>query len=66
MRGISLNLVWQRDQAGNLWSVRNTTTRRTFYSTRVEPAAGTDGSLPHIRLQALLSAAATTLKTSAV
>jgi hypothetical protein len=37
-----------------------------FYSTRVEPAAGTDGSLPHIRLQALLSAAATTLKTSAV
>ncbi|WP_203978292.1 hypothetical protein [Planotetraspora silvatica] len=58
------NVVWQRDQAGNLWARQEDDHEADFYSTRVEPAAGTD-DFPHTRLQALLSAAAATLKTSA-
>ncbi|WP_204075252.1 hypothetical protein [Planotetraspora phitsanulokensis] len=58
------NVVWQRDEAGNLWARQEDDHEADFYSTRVEPAAGAD-HFPHNRLQALLSAAATTLKTSA-
>jgi hypothetical protein len=58
------NVVWQRDQAGNLWARQEHDHEADFYSTRLEPAAGTE-HFPHTRLRALLSAAATTLKTSA-
>ncbi|WP_406229557.1 hypothetical protein [Nocardia sp. NBC_01009] len=56
------NVAWQLDQAGNLWARQEDDHERDFYSTRVEPVAGTD-QFPYARLQALL-AAATTAKTS--
>jgi hypothetical protein len=58
------NVVWQRDQGGNLRARQERDHEADFYSTRVEPAAGTD-HFPHTRLKALLSAAATTLMTGA-
>jgi hypothetical protein len=58
------HVVWQRDQAGNLWARQEPVHETDFYSTRVEPAAGTD-HFPYARLQALLAAAAATLNTNA-
>ena len=54
------NVVWQRDQAGNLWARQDDDHEADFYSTRVEPAAGAE-HFPYTRLRALLAAAATTL-----
>ncbi|MEV4134144.1 hypothetical protein AB0J72_18480 [Dactylosporangium sp. NPDC049742] len=57
------NVVWQRDRAGNLWARQEDDHEADFYTTRVEPAAGTE-HFPYAQLQALLAAAAATVKIS--
>jgi hypothetical protein len=58
------NVVWQCDQAGNLWAHQEDDHEADFYSTRMKPGAGPE-YFPYAQLQALLAAAATTVKTSA-
>jgi hypothetical protein len=58
------NVVWQRDQLGNLWARQEGDHEADFYSTRVEPVAGAE-YFPYARLRALLAAAAGTVQTSA-
>jgi hypothetical protein len=53
-------VAWYRDQAGNLWARQDDDHRADFYSTRVEPKAGTEG-FPQARLRALLAAAEATV-----
>ncbi len=54
-------VVWQRDQAGNLWASQEEGAHMDFYSTRVEPEAGVAEQFPYAKLQALLAAAESTL-----
>ncbi len=57
-------VIWQRDQDGNLWAYQGDDEELDFYSTRTEPAAGTE-HFPHAQLKALLAAAATTVQIGA-
>ena len=54
-------VVWQRDEAGNLWARQEDDDESDFYSIRVEPEPGKDG-FPHERLRALLAAAEETVR----
>jgi hypothetical protein len=53
------NVIWQRDDAGNLWAVQGSAHEAALYSTRTEPVAGGEG-FPHEQLKALLAAATAT------
>jgi hypothetical protein len=56
------NVLWHRDQAGNLWARQADEHEKDFYSTRVQPEAGR-GHFPQAELQTLLAGAAITVKT---
>ncbi|RKF24072.1 hypothetical protein [Micromonospora globbae] len=57
------NVVWQRDEVGNLWAHQDEDARdgEPFYSTRLGPDTGTGDGFPHAPLRAVLNAATVTV-----
>ncbi len=58
-RGV--NVIWQRDEAGNLWAHQDDHDDEPFYSTRTGPDTGAPDGFPHAPLRAVLSAAMATV-----
>jgi hypothetical protein len=58
------NVVWHRDEAGNMWADQDDDHDADFYSTRTSPPAQTGGQFPHAQLRTLLTAAASTTGSS--
>ncbi|MFI9639147.1 hypothetical protein ACIG87_03640 [Micromonospora sp. NPDC051925] len=55
-------VVWHRDEAGNLWAAQDDDHATPFHSTRVT-RPGAEEEFPHARLRSLLAAAAATVAT---
>ncbi|MEV5766539.1 hypothetical protein AB0L34_18500 [Micromonospora sp. NPDC052213] len=55
------NVIWQRDEAGNLWARQDDRHDEPFYSTRLGPDTGTGEGFPHAPLRAVLEAATATV-----
>lgn len=55
------DVVWRRDDVGNLWADQDATVDEPFYSTRLRREGGTGDEFPHAQLRAVLKAATATV-----